>query len=287
MRVGVGPAAIATAGIVAVCAAAGPQPPIDMSGLLKKVAERVGAYYSRAQSILCIETVRLQPLRSDLSPNGFARELVYELRVSWEGTVDAASTPDASQLRQLRKVNGHAPRPNDEPECLDPKPVSVDPLAFLLASHQREYVFSFKGNGRANSRPAAMVDFQPAESQPPEISWKDTCVSFSLPARTTGRVWIDAATGDVLRLDEKIHGPFELTPPREQRRDAAFQPLIFDWYDSTIRYKAVAFRNPDESVMLPESVETLTVFRGSGTSFRKTQTFRGYQRFVTDARLVK
>ena len=61
-------ARVVTAPIVlaAVCisgAAAKDAPsPIDLPGLLARIGERVEAYYARAQSILCVETVRLQPM---------------------------------------------------------------------------------------------------------------------------------------------------------------------------------------------------------------------------------
>ena len=42
---------------------------------------------------VCTETVLLQRLRADLSPDGFPRHLVYELRVDWEAVVDGEAPP--------------------------------------------------------------------------------------------------------------------------------------------------------------------------------------------------
>ena len=39
-------------------------------------------------------------------------------------------------------------------------------------------------------------------------------MSFDLPGRTKGRVWIDGATHDVLRVDEQLMGQFDyMLPP--------------------------------------------------------------------------
>lgn len=279
---------IVVAALMAAWSAVAQTPPVDMPGLLRKVAERVEAYYASAQSVVCLETVRLQSLAFDFTPEGLARQLVYELRVAWNPSTDPGTPPDANVLRQLKTVNGREPKPGDEPECLDPKPVSLDPLVFLVAQHQREYTFTFKRTARADGRPAVVIDYAPATAQPPEITWHDTCVSLTLPSRTTGRVWIDQASGDVLRLEERVMGPFDIPIPRETRRVAGATSITFDRADSTIRYRAVTFHDPDETVMLPESIDSTSVFRGAGVPrLRTIQKFSGYQRFVTDVRIVQ
>ena len=101
-------------------------PPIDMLGLLARVGERVAAYYERAHSIMCLETMTFQSLSNSLQ-DPLARTLTYELRVSWD-KADGDAPKDPSVLRTLKTVNGKAPKAGDEPRCLDPKPISLDPL---------------------------------------------------------------------------------------------------------------------------------------------------------------
>ena len=113
-------------------------------------------------------------------------------------------------------------------------------------------------------------------------------MSVDAPARTTGRIWIDTATGDVTRIDEQMRGPDLIsispgrsagpTPPTRSR---------FERAGSSIRYKAVSFTDPDETIMLPESIENLSVAAGSFSSIRMTHRFTGYQRFVTGGRIVQ
>jgi hypothetical protein len=274
---------------VLVAVAGGQSAPIDLARLLARTAARLETFYARASRIICIESVRLQPLAPDLMPAGRPRRLVYELRISREERADGGANHAATMLRALRTVNGQPARPGDEPECLDPKTTAPDPLAFLLAGQQHKYAFSFKGTSQADGRAAAMLEYVAAGSPPPEIVWKDdNCVSVSLPARTIGRVWIDVATGDVLRLDERVMGPFDIPVPTATRRAMAPLSLVFDRAESSTRYKAVTFDDPRETVMLPESIESTRVFRNGGMPrLRTVQTFSDYQRFVTDARIVR
>src|SRR5689334_5805674 len=262
--------------------------PMDLAGILARVGERVEAYYQRAQSIVCVESVELQQMDRNFTPDPHTRRLVYELRVSWDKTVDGEPPAEANVLRTLKTINGKPPKTGEEPGCLDPKPVSLDPLSFLLPQHQAEYKFTYKGIGKVgNGRSGVMIDYQPAGKEPPEIVWHDSCVSINVPQQTRGRVWVDRFGGDVLRIDETVLGPFDIRVPDEQQRKGAVPIMTLDRSDSSIRYRTVTFTEPNEIVLLPESIEIMTVIRGSGAPrVRTTQTFSGYQRFVTGGRIV-
>ncbi len=280
-------ALIAAAAWLGGAAPAGGQPsarPLD--DLLGRLANRVEQYYSRARSIICTETVRIQPLNASLAPDGFARQLVYDLRVSWEPADDPASPPQPEFIRELRTVNGRAPKPDFEPGCLDPPAIVDEPLALLLPSRREKYQFDWAGDGQERRRPAFMVDYRSRRAEKAEVKWRDDCVSISLPGRTRGRMWVDPQTADVLRLDERLIGRFDFDVPREK---APFGDrfMEIERVDTTTRYRRVTFTDPDETVMLPESVVTLTIITGAGVPrLRTTQTYSDYRRFVTDARVV-
>src|SRR5262245_27431983 len=94
----------------------------DVEPILANVGEHVREYFRRAQSLVAVETVRLNPMGVDyMSTNRDARpkRLVYELRLAWEPAA-AGDAPEASIVRKLLSVNGRTPRPNDEPGCMDP-----------------------------------------------------------------------------------------------------------------------------------------------------------------------
>jgi|SRR5579862_4120340 len=265
----------------------------DVSAWMARVGGRIEQYYVRAQSVICEETVRLEPLGHDLVTDGsHIRVLVYELRVAWDAaTADAkdGQAPVATVLRQLVKVDGRPPKSGDEPGCMDPKPVSPEPLAMLLPHRQGEFLFSYRGQGRERGRASVTLDYKSARVQPPNIVWKDNCVSIDLPGRTRGRVWLDQATGDVLRLDEELTTQYEVVVPREYARKPGVAPsFTVERADSSIAYRAVKFSDPEETLMLPESIVSLQIIRNSGTPrLRTTQRFANYRRFITAGRIVE
>ena len=233
--------------------AAAPQPIGQgaVPALLMRIGNRVEQYFGRAQSIMCEETVRLEPLGSDLLTDGrHVRRLVYELRVAWDAQTDR-KLPDATVLRQIVSVDGRPPRQGDEPGCMDPKPVSTEPLAMLLASRQHEYAFAWAGAGRTSGRDSVRLDYKSVSARPADITWKGECVTVDLPGRTRGRVWVDPTTADVLRLDEQLTRPFEFRVPKERTRYWSTASIVIERADSSIRYRPVTFQAPDEKIILP------------------------------------
>ena len=63
--------------------------------------------------------------------------------------------------------------------------------------------------------------------------------------------------------------------------------MVIERAESSIRYRQVEFQDPQEALMLPVSIETLTVIRGVATRrVRMTQRFSDYRRFLTGGRIV-
>jgi len=264
------------------------QPPADLAATLERVGQRVEQYYEQARSIVCIETVLLQPLSRDLAPDGFARRLVYELSVEWDPPMPGSASGEARVVRRLVTVNGRPPRPKDEPGCSDPKPVSPEPLAVFLPSRRAESIFTSAGKGRAGGRNATMIDYAAATPTPPRTSWDKDCVEIDVPAKTRGRAWVDEDTGNVLRIDEHMTGQFEFRLPREHMKANGPASLIVQRYDWSIEYRPVPFSDPDETVLMPASITALQVVDNSGTPrLRTTQTFSNYRRFTTAGRIVR
>lgn len=260
----------------------------DLGALLERVGSAVERYFSRAQSVMCIEKVTLQSVGADLiSSQSIPRNLTYELRISWQPPADGG-VPEATIQRQLLKVGGRPPRPKDKPGCTDPKEVSPEPLAFLLPGKQRESVFTLAGSTKVSGRPAVMVDFRSRETGP--VTSKETsedCYSIELPGRTRGRIWIDLETSDVLRLDERLVGIYDVTPA-PTKRNRYPQTWTIERFDSSTVYRPVTFADPPETLLLPRSVETVQVIRNSGQPrLRKVQVFSDYRRFITGGRIVE
>jgi hypothetical protein len=261
---------------------------IDINETIARVGARVIEWYARAQSIVSTEDVWITPMRFDMSPAEPARHLGFELRVAWEAdTAGSGNLPEPSILRQILTINGRPPRANDEPGCMDPKPVSPEPLMMLLPEERRDFQFTLAGTARVDGRPAVMIDYKGIAPGPPEITWTKDCVTIDLPGRARGRIWIDASTYDVLRLDEHLAGWFEFNVPRDHQRRGAAPSMVIERADSSIRYRRVEFQNPAETLMLPAEVDTFTVFRGGGIRrTRISQRYSGYRRFLADARVI-
>lgn len=267
------------------------RPPVaGQTGNASAVMARVGAYveryYATAQRVVAVETVTVQPLRSDLSSIDFPRRLEYDLRVEWNPG-EAGRPGDAQVRRTLLKVNGRAPRPKDKPGCSDPRGVSPEPLAMFLPDQQPDYTFTLAKLGRAAGRRAMQVDYRPLKPGPVSVSWHDDCVSIELPGRSIGRLWVDEATGEVLRVDEHLVGQYDIPVPWEQQRRGAASLMTVERSSSSIRYQPVRFRDPDETVLMPAEIDTVTVIRDAGTPhLRIRQVFSDYRRFVTEGRIL-
>lgn len=278
--------------VAIVASAAAPQaqrgdPALPLAETLVRISDRVEQWYARAQSLVSLESVSIQPLRSDLTGVDFPRRLAYELRLAWDAPADGGELPEATVVRQLLTINGRPPKPRDEPGCLDPKPVSPEPLSMLLPAQRGDYTFSVAGTARMDGRAALMLDYRSVAAGEPEITYTRNCISISLPGRSRGRIWIDAATYDVLRLDERLVGMFDFLTPREQQRRGAARNMTIERADSSIKYRRVSFVDPEEVLMLPAEIETVTVIRGGNTQrHRITQRFSEYKRFLTGGRVI-
>jgi hypothetical protein len=251
-------------------------------------AARVGAYveryYDRTQRIVVEETVMMQPLRSDLSPDGFGRQVVYETRLEWN---PAADEP-ASVRREVLRTRGPALGPPDQPDCYDDRGITPEPLAFLLPARQSRMRFRMAGNGRVGERAALMLEYRPIKEEPAKVTWNDQCGEVDLSGRTRGRVWADPDSGAVLKLSEWLIGPEDFPGPTTGRaRDRGPLSFTAERADTTIEYREVRFTEPDETLLLPWRVDSVSVIVRSGLPrLRVSQTYTNYRRFLTESKII-
>jgi hypothetical protein len=253
--------------------------------ILRDVGQYVESYFTRVQSIVGTETVRVQPLAHDFSADGRMRTLVYELRLDWAAGL--AGQLSAQVVRELVKVDGRVPRPRDEPRCLDPHAITPEPLEFLRPGNQEKFIFTLSGSAVVDGRRAHLMDYRGRTPEPVDVTWKDDCATIDLPGRTRGRVWVDATDATILRLDEGLVGQVDVRVPVTQQRRGAARAMVLERADTSIKYKPVRFADPEETLFLPDSVDVLQVIRDAGTPrLRVTHRFSNYRRFVTGGRLV-
>jgi hypothetical protein len=269
------------------------QTQLDVDELMVRVGNRVAEFYTRAKNVICIETSTVLPIDYSNSPDGFARTVESELHV--EADSDQTSG-EAAVVRKIRKVNGRAPNVKDKKNregCTDPNPLSPEPLAFLLPGHRSEYQFKTAGISKGRNQTAWMIDFISVDRRSnPELiedpGGHDDCFDWSGHIASRGRVWVDAGTYDVVRVDRNLGGPVDVkVPVLLQRRHNLNNSIVIVRDDQTIRYKTFAFSEPDEILLLPESIDSLTMVRGGLQSTRRHQSFSDYKRFVTAGRVLE
>lgn len=252
-------------------------PPSDLVTILQGLAERTQQYYDRFISIICIETVQQQDLKFNLAPLGKPRLTVYELSVRRDP--QSKNDNDFRVERTLLSVNGRPARKNQQPGCTDPKTASPEPLGFLLAKNQSRFRFAVKEGATGGPPGTRAVDFVQTPPDRVKIKWTDNCFEAN-GGGEDGRLWFDPETFDVLRVDARLSKPFLVPVPSGF---FGFQPAIrVEKSDMAMRFSRVKFENPDETVLLRESIETLTVFRGV-PSLRTVQTLSNYRRFLAES----
>lgn len=272
----------ALAGSVLVWCVSSPALPVAQSGdltrILSNLAERTQQYYDRFISIICTETVQQQELKFNLTPTGKPRVTVYELSVSR----DAASNDEGDFRvgRTLQSVNGRPARKNQRPGCTDPKTGTPEPLAFLLAANQAAYQFTLAAGAAGGPAGAHAVDFVESPPERVRVTWNGNCFDAEGGGHA-GRLWFDPATFDVLQVDVRLSRPFLVPLPAGS--SLGIMPAIrVERWEATLRFARVNFSHPDETALLPESIETLTVFRGA-SSLRTSQKLSNFRRFLSES----
>lgn len=277
---------------------------IELATLLDRVGERVKTYYLDLQKFAWTDTVRQQPLRDDRTPQGKPRDLVYDMIIRIDPAVPRDGVPlplplppfFTKDLSELISVDGKPFLKDDSPERSDPKAGDIGLLWILLWAPRRTdhiYQFSFAGREDMDGRKTLMVDITYSQrgysvgpivapmigtpTRVPWVGWQGD--SFTVLVQQTGRIWIDPDTYDVLRLETRTK-PFEF-----ERRDGRGK-LKFQ-YGLTARFHSMTFENPTQTLMVPESIETVQTVTGMQPPLvRTTHTFGNFKRFAADVKII-
>ena len=267
----------------------------DASVIIARVGERVLEYYQRAQRLICLERSTVLPIDARWNPQGMARTVDSELHVEFD-EIDGESFPEARVSRDVLSVNGRAPRERDRTDragCTDPNPISPEPLGFLLPDQRDDYTFTSVRSGQHRDRAALVIDFRSVrrEGRPQLIEDElghDDCFDWKCPIPVKGRLWVDADTYDVLKLERHIAGPTDVQVPRPLQWEHGLPAWVtIDRDDLTLDYGEVVFSDPEEVLFLPASITTTTVLRTALQSTRRTQQFTHYRRFLTRSRIKR
>ena len=249
----------------------------QLSVVLNRLADRTREYYDRFISIICTETVHQQEVKFNLAPSGKPRVTSYELSVSRNPS--SKDEADFRVGRTLQSVNGRPVGRNQEPGCTDPKTGTPDPLRFLLAVNQSAYRFALSEVATGGPPGTRALEFIEKPTDYVRIKWKGDCFDAEGGAQT-GRIWFDPTTFDVLQVEAQLAKPFIVPMPAEHF--GLRPPVRVERWESTLRFARVKFTQPDETALLPESIDTLAVFRGA-RSLRTTQKLSNFRRFLAES----
>ena len=266
----------------------------ELEATLARAAERVAEFFTRAQSLVVTEQVYVQPLSYGLSGDGPGRSIESELRLTWTPGADGDGATEAQTLRLVHKVNGRKPRANDRNNCTTPEQHDTETqvLSMLLPSQRDDYVWTLAGRGKIDGRAAILLDFREkqaiAVTDVHVLDNNDDCISYNIEGGMRGRVWVDAESYDVLRMDHRLGGQVEVKLPRRLQDRAGVNPIwTVERHDTTYRFKRVRFENPEETLVLPVSSNSIRFTRGAGTPrTRVTTEYKQYRRFITGGRLI-
>lgn len=265
----------------------------DVRVALDRASTRVQDFFLRAQSLVCTERVHVQPLSYSLSGEGFGRTVESELRLSWAPGEDGRGATEAQALRQVIRVNGHRPRANDRDNCTSPEQHDTETqvLSMLLPGELDKYSWVLAGTGKVDGRATVQLDFREKAAMTADVrvlESNDECISYDINGGSRGRLWLDAETFDVLRMDQRLGGQIELEMPREVRNRPGVNPRwTVERLETSYRFRRMSFADPDEAIVLPVSSTSLRVTHGAGTPrTRVTTEYRNYRRFLTGGRLV-
>jgi hypothetical protein len=291
--------AIGAVGLVVLAATAAGRaqtpPAAELETTLARAAARVEEFFTRAQSLVVTESVYHQPLSFGLSGDGPGRSIESELRLSWTPDADGDAATEAQTLRLVTKVNGRKPRANDPRNCTAPEQHDTETqvLSMLLPGQRDDYTWRLAGRGKIDGRTAILVDFQEKRSiQVTDVhvlETNDDCISYNIEGGMRGRVWVDADSYDVLRMDHHLGGQVDVELPRRLRNRAGVNPTwTVERIDTTYRFKRVRFENPEETLVLPVSSNSLRITRGAGTPRLRINTeYKQYRRFMTGGRIIQ
>ena len=127
-----------------------------------------------------------------------------------------------------------------------------------------------------------VVDFAQLEADPLDVTWVGEYF-IAAGGRLEGRLWVEQQTHDVLRMESRLMEPIDIPVPF---RMGPSQPLKAERLDAMTRFAVVKFQDPDETLLLPQSIERTIVVRGSGVPrLRTIERFSDFGRFRSEVRI--
>lgn len=256
--------------------------------ILARVGQSVERYHTGLFGLAFVEVLRLEELREDMTPKR-SREYVFESVVLREALSQVEGDYYADVVRRLKSVDGRAPKKGDEAER-DTLKAYGDVLNFLLPGEQKLYEFSLDGEESLAGRAAfRVVMLRHPDEREPSVEWQGHSFRVHPPVRWT--FWADAESFDVLRVESHLEAPFEFESPRDigaLGRSGRTRKIRYARQDYAMSFRRVQLKDPDETRLVPDSSEWVTVIEGaSRPRTRGTIRFSDYKRFRSGVKVIE
>jgi hypothetical protein len=254
--------------------------------LLDRTGERVSKFQEDLFGVKWTEVHRGQQLKTDMTPKGKPQETVSEWIVVRRPSPDNPQKTFAAAVIEVKSVDGKTPK-----EKRVSSPAYHHPLEFMSPEKQSERVFRWEGETDLRGSKTVVITATPAVITEPKgvINGR----SFHVEGlQQKARVWIDQQTFDALQVEWGLldtsgfesefglnwRGPFFVIRPGRE--------IKFERMNWIIRFARVAFKDPDQTLLLPVSDEILRVVRGARhPAYRATRSYTDYKRFVTEVKV--
>ncbi len=264
-----------------------------LARILERVGEGVARYQAGLFSITFSETLRQEELRKDMTPKK-SKEFVFETVVLREELSDDEEDYYPRVVRRLKSIGGKPARPSGK-GAEPPVAFNIQSLTFLLPKNRKLFEFSLDGEETVDGRAAYRIRMLRPGQGEPTVEWKRRLVgmSFRVSAPFVYLIWVDAESFDVLRLESHLAAPFEFESPRTFGagpfgRFGPMRQLKYAVQDYAVRFRREQFNDPEQTLLVPESAEWVTVIEGvKKPRTRATLSFSGYRRFRSDVKVIE
>ncbi|HEX8501898.1 MAG TPA: hypothetical protein VF659_15050 [Pyrinomonadaceae bacterium] len=268
----------------------GATPPGDekLARILERAGEAVAKYQAGLFHLSFVETLRDEELGKDMTPKK-SKEFVFETVVLREEVSAGEDDFYPKSLRRLKTVDG---KPAKEGRRVPWYGYNVQSLALLLPKHRPRFEFTLEGEERVGGRAAYRIRVLQPGQPPPRVEWSRGMLGVGLRfhpfAPTYALLWVDAENFDVLRFESHLVEPFEFDSPRAFGPFGPSRRLRWMNQDYSVTFRRHTFKDPEQTLIVPEAAEWLTVIEGAKhPRLRATLRFNNYQRFRSDVKVVE
>lgn len=256
--------------------------------ILAGAGEVVARYQSGLFSISFTESLRDEELKKDMTPKR-SKEFVFETVVLREALSENEEDFYPKTLRRLKTVDGEPVKKGRRVPWYGD---NVQSLALLLPQHRKFHEFTLEGEEQVGGRAAYRVRALRPGQPPASVDWDRGPMGVGMRFRPSAPVyiliWVDAENFDVLRFETHLVAPFEFDSPRVFGAFGPSRHLRWMKQDYAVTFRRQTFKEPEQTLLVPDSAEWLTVIEGAKhPRLRAAIRFSNYQRFRSDVKIIE